>query len=346
MSSLGDIVQAFHVLDSLRSSFPDAIINWVTEEAFVPLVSSHPYVNQVFSLNLKELKKGWRKFFLWKKLFGLLSLLRGRKYDLLLDLQGNCKSALVTFLSKARLKVGFGYHCVREKPNILATHLRFDVPQKMNIREQYLELVRKIGGEEIPFSKKGVALAISLEEKEQIEKIFKHPCLQTKIKMMVCPGSQWVNKKIPLPILLEFLKKIEEKIRVSFLLVWGSEAEKNDCEMLQKNFPQNSIILDKLPLTVWQNVMREVDVVLAVDSSALHLCGITETSSFSIFGPTSPKVFKPIGAHHFAIQGVCPYGKQFDKTCPLLRTCSTGACMKNLKAEDLADAFFRWWEGR
>jgi heptosyltransferase I len=46
-------------------------------------------------------------------------------------------------------------------------------------------------------------------------------------------------------------------------------------------------------------------------------------------------VFKPSGEAHRGIQGSCPYGIKFDKLCPRLRTCSTGACIKNLTAEEL-----------
>ncbi len=345
MSSLGDIIQAFHVLDYLRSTFPEAAIDWVTEEAFVPLVSAHPYVRKALSINLKEMKKGWRSWRAWKKIFRFFFELRSHPYDILFDLQGNCKSGVVTFFSRARKKVGFGYRCVREKPNVLFTNRRFDVSKQMNIREQYLELVQKFFEEKsLAPNSQGIKLTVSLEEQSYIDQIFRHRCLQTPLKMMVCPGSQWANKQIPLPTLSQFLQLIKNKLPISFLLVWGSEAEKLYCEEIHAQFSQASLVLEKLSITVWQNVMNAVDVVVAVDSSALHLCGITNTLSFSVFGPTSPSIFKPIGPRHFSFQGTCPYKKQFDKTCPLLRTCPTAACMANLNPEEMAASFFSWWQ--
>ena len=100
-----------------------------------------------------------------------------------------------------------------------------------------------------------------------------------------------------------------------------------------------SVVVDRLPLPTWQNLMDEVDLVIAVDSSALHLCGTTSTPSFSIFGPTSQRVFKPMGERHFAVQGSCPYGRTFEKQCPVLRSCPTGACIKELTVEELFEAF-------
>lgn len=344
MSSLGDIIQAFHVLDYLREMFPEAVIDWVTEESLAPLVSAHPYVRSALSINLKELKKGWRRLSAWKKIFRFLFQLRKVRYDVLFDLQGNCKSGGVSFFSRAREKVGFGLRSVREKPNVLFTRTRFDVEKEANIREQYLDLVQKFFQKEMDISKnQGIKLLISPAEEERVQQIFVHSSLQTPLKMMVCPGSQWINKQIPLPVLSEFLQFVKNALPISFLFVWGSESEKKDCEQLSRLFPEASLVLEKLSVTVWQNVMNQVDVVVAVDSSALHLCGITNTLSFSVFGPTSPSVFKPIGSRHFSFQGICPYKKQFAKTCPLLRTCSTGACMANLNAEEMFSAFFSWW---
>ena len=155
---------------------------------------------------------------------------------------------------------------------------------------------------------------------------------------MVCPGSKWVNKQLKAETLIAFLKKIEGELKASFLLVWGDALEKELCEELNAHL-KISHVVDKLPLAVWQNLMNEADLVIAVDSSALHLCGTTTTPSFSIFGPTAPKVFKPIGERHFAIQGKCPYGMVFEKQCPLLRSCPTGACIKEMTAEELFQAF-------
>ena len=61
---------------------------------------------------------------------------------MLFDLQGNCKSALVTFLARADIKIGFSQNSVSEWPNLFFTDFQFEVDKKKNIREQYLSLVQ------------------------------------------------------------------------------------------------------------------------------------------------------------------------------------------------------------
>lgn len=328
-SSLGDIIQAFNVLNDLKRRFPEASIDWAVEVSFHSIVAAHPLVRRAIPLAIKERRHLWDS----------LRSLRREKYDLIFDLQANCKSGMITFLSRGKVKVGYGLKAVREWPNVLATHVRFNVSKKKNIRHFYLDLIEHYCESARKAEIEGVRFKISDEEKRKVDQILAP--IQSPLKIMVCPASKWINKQLPLEVLVSLLQKIEQTYHASFLLVWGAESEKAFCQQIQTHLSQ-ALIVDKLPLPTWQNLMSEVDLVIAVDSSALHLCGTTATPSFSLFGPTSPHVFKPIGERHFSYQGACPYGRTFEKQCPILRSCSTGACMRELRAEDLFLEFTKW----
>ena len=317
-SSLGDIVQAFDVLVDLHRRFPSAAIDWVAESKFCSIGAAHPLIRRAIPFDRKHL---------WQSIRGL----RKEKYDLIFDLQGNCKSGLITLLAHGKVKVGYGLQSVSEWPNVLATHIRFNVSKQQNIRSFYLELMGRYFNTAMPHDSEGVRFHIGLHEQQKIAHILAK--VPSKRKIMVCPGSKWVNKQLKLETWIAFLQKID----ASFLLMWGNPAEKALCEEIASHLT-TAIVVDQLPLPTWQNLMHEVDLVIAVDSGALHLCGTTRTPSFSIFGPTSPKVFKPMGERHGAIQGPCPYGRTFDKQCPILRSCPTGACIKDLTAEALFEA--------
>ena len=61
------------------------------------------------------------------------------------------KSALITLFAKAKDKVGFAYRSVPEKPNLLATNHRFEVPPGINIRARYLHVVQSYFNDPVPF---------------------------------------------------------------------------------------------------------------------------------------------------------------------------------------------------
>lgn len=340
-SSLGDIVQSFDVLPYLHQKFPGVQIDWVVEASLASLVSAHPLVHQAIPLDVQGLKKSWNLAKFWRDLKDL----RNKKYDLLFDLQKNTKSGIITAFARSPMKVGFGRKSVREWPNLLATHRKFEVSAVQNVRLQYVGLIKQFLSEERgPMMVGGVCFKIAASEQDRIATILRAKELSAKYKIMVCPGSRWPNKQLPLETMVGFLKKIEERLEVSFLFMWGDAGEKRTCEKMQQQFSQNSLVIDKLKIPVWQNLMNAMGLVIAIDSSALHLCGTTKAPSFSLFGPTAPEIFKPIGERHCAIQGACPYGQKFAKQCPKLRTCPTGTCIRGLKVDEIFDKFWDWWK--
>ncbi len=342
-SSTGDIIQAFGVLDYLSEKFKDVEIDWIVEKPSLSLVNSHPLVKESIRYDIKIWKKNLLKKNSWISFFKFVKFLRRKNYDIVFDLQGNCKSGLATLLSKGKVKVGFGYKTVREWPNILSTNIRYDVPNNINMRLQYIQLLQFYYKDIEPFYIKGGRLNINNRAKSFLNNLLCHPILNTKIKVMICSGSKWPNKQLSFNTLCSFMKLIKEKLDASFLLIWGNELEKALCQKINKKFIDSSVVIDKMPLPMWQNLMNDVDLVIAIDSSSLHLCGTISTPSFSVFGPTNPQLFKPLGKNHFAIRGKCPYGHVFQKQCPLLRSCSTGSCIHDLQPEDIFESFYNWW---
>jgi len=328
-SSLGDIVQSLHVLDYLKEKFPRAAIDWAVSKPCEPIVHAHPLLRKAIALDLKE------------DPIGSFRNLREKRYDLLFDLQGNCKSALCTLAARAKEKVGFGFRTAREWPAALAYSRRIDISRNLNIRLFNLQLIQRFFGDDSPFEMGGVVFRMDPEGATTIERLLSFS--EGRPKIMVCPGSKWKNKQLPLETLRPFLLAVAEWLSPSFFLAWGSEAEKRDCENLREALSGRAVLIDKLPLPVWQNLMANMDLLIAVDSSALHLCATTNTPTFSLFGPTAPSVFKPLGERHLAVRGPCPYNQNFEKQCPRLRTCPTGACIKELSAEVLFESFQGWW---
>jgi heptosyltransferase-1 len=326
-SAIGDLIQTFPVIDYLRRRFPNAKIDWVAEKNCAALAASHPYVDRVIPIETKK----WRKN-LWKHRSEIKTFLQDLKkveYDLLFDLQGNSKSAFITFSARAKEKVGFAFHSVPEKPNLLATKKRYDAPLGINIRLRYLQIVQQHFNDRTDFLPRGVALKTSSAEGERLKEILHE---LPRPVYMVCFGSNWPNKKLGEKTLLNFLQQLSLPY---FLFIYGNPDEEKVANELQAAFPGRSKAVGNLSLPLWQALMTRVDRVIAMDSAALHLCGTTDTPSFSVFGPSNSAVYKPLGPQHLSFQGPCPYNRVFVHRCPRLRTCPTGACMRDLAPTEL-----------
>lgn len=300
-SALGDVVHLFPALAYLRHHYPEAQIDWLVGAPAAGLVESHPLVD--------------RPIVIGESRRAAIYEVRKERYDLLIDFQGNCKSGLFTLLARAKRKVGFGGWALSEWPNRLATRERFTPPKGENVRVDYLFLAARALGR--PVDKAFATLPVTLTCNDP------YPCPEGAV--VVCPGSAQANKQLSEEQLILQLERLDRL----YLFIWGSEAERQLAERLQRHF-EGSQVVPKLSFARLQNLMASAALVVSMDSMALHLCATTETPSLSFFGPSSAKKYAPMGERHVALQGSCPYGRTFEKRCPILRTCPTAACMREL----------------
>jgi heptosyltransferase I len=100
LSSLGDVIHNFPVVSDIKRHQPDAVIDWVTEAPYVPLVQTHPSVNRVFGVHLRQLKKNWLSPPAWSQLRADKAALKQHPHDHIIDTQGLLKSVMVAKWAK------------------------------------------------------------------------------------------------------------------------------------------------------------------------------------------------------------------------------------------------------
>ena len=327
-SSLGDIVHTIPVVSYLKMVDPDCTIDWIAEKAGAQLLKAVPLLDRVLVIDTKKWRSQVFATSTRNEVRELFYELRKYTYDMVFDLQGNVKSGLLTFLTKAGIKGGFGKQSVPEWPNLLFTHKKVNPPDGQNIAEDYLSVASGILGVKLPEKIAPVAFKVDLRETTQVEEIVKG----CENPVLLAPGSAWENKRMSLPQLVSVLKKRLEKETCKIFLLWGSESEFQVCNLLVKQF-SNAIILPKLSLAAVQLLKSKMSLVISMDSLPLHLAATAGVATLSFFGPSSGAKYAPKGKLHRFIQGGCPYGETFVKRCSKLRTCPTGACIKNINLE-------------
>jgi heptosyltransferase-1 len=307
-------------------------------------VQAHPKVSNTLCISTRAWRRNFYKLSTFQEIRNFRSHLRREAYDVVFDLQGNVKSGLVLSQVKSKQKVGFGKKFVPEWPNMLFTNNRFTPKPGSNIRDDYLSVVKAFFEDTSPNKSHEVILNISEIQKAVIQSILQNAIFEQGLKVVVCPGSAWRNKQLTKEALTSFLSRLQEYLKCNFIILWGSLEEKEVAHQLHQQFMQHSIVVDRLSLPMVQNLMIAADLVVAMDSLPLHLAGTTSTPSFSVFGPSLAQKYKPMGSRHFAFQGGCPYNRTFEKRCPILRTCPTGACIRELSGDgDLFIKFQGWW---
>ena len=95
LSSLGDVVHAMPVVHDIRAAFPDALIDWVVEPGFAPLVRRVDGIAETIECALRRWSKAWWRSEVRAEWAALRTRLKREHYDAVIDLQGLTKSALI-----------------------------------------------------------------------------------------------------------------------------------------------------------------------------------------------------------------------------------------------------------
>ena len=112
LSALGDIVHGMIVLQFIKKNYPESEIDWIVEKRFFEVLENNPHINQIHQVNLKVVKQLRSLTLLWKE---LRKVLKFGKYDLVIDMQGLMKSAILSRIIPSRATLGFNRDSVREK---------------------------------------------------------------------------------------------------------------------------------------------------------------------------------------------------------------------------------------
>jgi len=112
LSALGDVLFTLPAVRALRRTYPDAVIDWVVEDKAATLLEGESCVDNVIVYPRRALARALRSPAAFvaalKALATHVTLLRRQAYHVVLDFQGNLKSALHTVAARGRRKAGFG----------------------------------------------------------------------------------------------------------------------------------------------------------------------------------------------------------------------------------------------
>jgi ADP-heptose:LPS heptosyltransferase len=90
----GDVVVSTALLDELHGAFPGVRCDWLVGRAAAPLLEHHPLVGERLLFDRDSIRQTG-------------SLLRSRRYDWVMDVQGSWRTAVLTRLTAAPVRIGW-----------------------------------------------------------------------------------------------------------------------------------------------------------------------------------------------------------------------------------------------
>ncbi len=274
LSALGDIVHAMVVLQFIKQLIPDCSIDWIVEERFKAVLEHNPHIDSLYGVNLKALKKDKFKFFSEVK---KLKKYAKNNYDVVIDLQGLLKSAIVSKILGPN--VGFDKNSIREKIAAVFYEKSFFVPYSQNVILRNADLTAlslDIDMTKEQIKEKKPFLFFTLEDEKKVELLLKHD--QNNIIYIL--GSSWESKIYPKEKFVDIINRLEG----NHLLVWGNQNEESYAKYVAQH--TDAKIVPKINLNELKALVSKADLVIGGDSGPTHFAWALNRPSVTLFGPT------------------------------------------------------------
>jgi lipopolysaccharide heptosyltransferase II len=298
---IGDIVLSTIIIENLISNFPGVKIDYLTESFAKPSIEDNPNINKILTMGKKE-------FPLWVAL-----RIRKERYDLLIDLWSNPRTAQITFLSGVKYRVGYSYRGRRYAYNIPATSGR----GTGHSAEHNLELLKAIN---VPIISKNVQYFLSPSAKEYANSIFKSYFKENDFVVGIIPSCGRESGRCEPTKWVEICQGISKIYDAKFLIIWGP-GDENDADYISKNLGEKTVVAPKTDLKQMAGLISLCNLIISNDSGPMHISAALGRPTLGIFGPTDPvghRPYSPISdyvnkADLFCIichKIKCPYGHE------------------------------------
>ncbi|MDB4037958.1 lipopolysaccharide heptosyltransferase I [Candidatus Thioglobus sp.] len=274
LSALGDIVHAMVVLQFIKKFNKEISIDWIVDESYKDLLELNPDINKVHLINIKQAKKNKSLLALYREFKKVRKL---SPYDLVIDMQGLLKSAIVSRLISSSITLGFDKFSVRERFASIFYDKTFQCPYEKNIIERNLALIEYAIGASFNLKLIDYKVPFLYSSKKKLN----IPLSESKKNILIIPGASHVSKRYPVSKFVKLTKLID----AIFVVVWGSEDE----EILAKKIKENShnvYICDKLQLDSLILLISRVDLVIGPDTGPTHMAWSLNIPSITLFGST------------------------------------------------------------
>ena len=326
-SAFGDVVQTLPLLPVLKERFPQATLSWVIRSELQDLLSGHPHLDEVIP---------YQRNGSWRESRRFLRELAARKFDLVFDLQGLLRTAVMTWATRAPLRIGLEsaregayWAChvtLPETGRLVPAHLRYwRIAEELGMADRRRETIIRVSPEDQRFAAEAVA------------------SLPGPI-LAIHPGARWVTKRWPVENFAVTAARAARRFGFGIVIL-GSEDESVTAAQLQsllRRFAPSARCVNLIGRTSIKQlaaVLQRADVLLTNDSGPMHLAAGLGRHVVGVFTCTDPTRSGPPADRNFELVTTSlPCRNCYKKRCPK-KGKNHLACLNDVTIEDVWNAF-------
>ena len=319
LSSLGDIILSTPGIRAIKEKFPHHKISFLVGEESKDVLLKSPYIDELLVVDLKGKDKGIRG------LLRIARILRKKNFDLVIDLQNNRLSHLLSFLSFSLNRYGYD----NKKLSFLLNYRIKDDKPKVGPVDHQFRMLKLLG---IDLLDNRLELWPTEDDNEYIEHLLNKEWLSDDQKIIginMGASKKWVTKCWPRQHMVKFCDELGlRNIRV---VVTGTDADSSDANVLINSVKSAKVInaCGKTTVNQLASLIKRCAVYISADSSPLHIAAAMKTPIIAFFGPTDPARHMPPAKDYLIIRKELPCSPCYKSKCKHKK------CMNMITAEEV-----------
>lgn len=284
----GDMLLTTPVIHSLKAAWPDAQVDVLLYEETRAMLGAHPDIHQIYSIDRSWKKQGAR--YQLRQEWQLMSALKKRRYDIVVNLADQWRSAIITRFTGARVRLGF------------------DFPKRQGAlwKMCHTQLVSTSGHHSLHTVEQNLSLLAPLNMSTQRDDVGMHYTAADRQRVehligkggyiVVQPTSRWFFKCWSED---KFAAALQGLVDDGQKIVLTSGPDSKEIAMVdgiieRLRFSENVISLaGKLTLTELAALIDSARLFIGVDSVPMHMAAALQTPTVALFGPSKLVFWRP-----------------------------------------------------
>lgn len=318
---LGDLILATGLAGVMRKNNPGTEVWYLAETPYAEILGNHPEIAGVLPL---EPGKKNNPFYIG----GFYRKIRRQRFEAVLDLFGNFRTALVSFFSGAPLRVGFEMRGRSWAYTSVAGPATKPLPSgRRPVTDAYLDQVRALGFSPVESYK--TSLFTTKEEKAHAKTILNRALLRPGQKVAALfSGATWSTKRWPLERFVELGRRLAKKGARPLFLFGPKDAEL--ARSFEVQMEPGWIFVNQPSLRGLTALIEASDLLISNDAGPMHIGPAVGTPTLGIFGPGEPEIWFPYQAPHAYAHA------EVDCSHCGREQCSLMVCMDRLEVDFIA----------
>jgi lipopolysaccharide heptosyltransferase II len=329
--AMGDILVSTPLLANLKAAFPRGHIAFLVGSRFVPVLKANPYLDEVVVFDKNALGRLWTPGRMRNEM-KFIAEVRDRRFDIVFDLLGNLRSAILSLWSGSRIRVGYNYRVRKFFYNrtVIARNPQYVV-------EFNLDSLRRVG---IPIVSSGIHLPVDDADVSFAAGWLSEKGLDGEAPLIgLFPGGGWQSKRWP----EEHFSKLGDMLvrhLGATVLIMGGPMEEHSVSRIASKMSSTPLRVRGLPLSRFAGLVSRLDLFVSNDSGPRYLAVAAGVPSIGLFGPTNGSNATPRDPKHVALtyHGECI-------GCNRL-FCAEKDCMKGISPERVYEEAVRLLRSR